>query len=203
MSAAQPALWAGVDVGGRRKGFHAAVVDWERLLEAPRVLHGANEVVRWALRWAPRVVAIDSPRTPAPDGQRSREGERQLARSVCGIRYTPDQAALEANRTYYEWIAQGLALYNALKGANLLVVECFPTASWTRWYAPRAGQSRGRWSARALATLEIRDLPSRLNQDERDAIGAAVTAREVEAGRCERFGDIVVPAQRHGKGGAS
>jgi hypothetical protein len=39
----------------------------------------------------------------------------------------------------------------------------------------------------------VSDLPPRTNQDSRDAIAAAWTARAYESGRCESFGEIVVP----------
>src|SRR5438093_12988976 len=96
-------VWAGVDVGGRRKGFHLAVVDGERLHAGPVRVASVRDAVRW-LRWrTPRLVAVDSPRSPAPDGLRSRPEERLLASSVCGIRFTPEGALLRRSR-YYEWI---------------------------------------------------------------------------------------------------
>ena len=83
--------WIGIDVGGRRKGFDAAVVHDD----GPVELHGRlglADVVAIVEAAAPRIVAIDSPRVCARAGQRSREGEQQVARSVCGIRWTPVQA---------------------------------------------------------------------------------------------------------------
>src|SRR5207247_4668529 len=129
-------VWAGVDVGGRRKGFHLALVDDERLHAGPVRVSSVPGAVRW-LRWrAPRLVAVDSPRSPAPDGLRSRPEERLLASRVCGIRFTPERALLRPSR-YYEWIVRGLELYSALEEAGLTVVECFPTASFTRWAGAR------------------------------------------------------------------
>lgn len=132
-------------------------------------------------------------------------GERQLARDVCRLRYTPTLAALERQRigsapTYYEWIEHGLELYAALDDAGLAAIEAFPTAGWTRWAGPRNGAPRGVWSAAALRRLPVRGVPRTLDQDERDAIGAAFMARECDAGRCEHYGDIVVPRRRgHGR----
>jgi len=116
-----------------------------------------------------------------------------VRRSVCGIRYTPDRLGLDANRTYYEWIGHGLELYEALADAQLHAVECFPTASWTCWWGPRGKATRARWSSQALASLGLGSVPDRLGQDARDAIGAALTAREAARGNVERFGFIVVP----------
>jgi len=44
-----------------------------------------------------------------------------------------------------------------------------------------------------LASLGVEDLPQRTNQDQRDAIAAAVTARQHTFGRTETFDEIVVP----------
>lgn len=72
-------------------------------------------------------------------------------------------------------------------------MEVFPTASWTRWSGPRGAVSRARWSRAALASLGVEDVPQRTNQDQRDAIAAAVTARQHTFGQTETFGEIVVP----------
>ncbi len=183
--------WAGVDVGGRRKGFHLALIEQGRLVVLEAVQAPAD-AARWLKERDPEVVAVDSPRRAAPDGERSREGERRLAWEVCGIRYTPDRARLSSNRTYYEWIFNGFDLYEQLELVGLSVVECFPTASWTRWGGKRSG-TRAAWSTRVLSGAGLAAVPERTNQDCRDAIGAALTARAHDEGETERFGDIAVP----------
>src|SRR5207244_2611819 len=95
--------WAGVDVGARRKGFHLAVVDTDGLCAGPTTCRTAVECVEWLRVQVVDVVAVDSPIATAPDGHSSRAEERELARNVCGIRYTPDRRALAANPRYYEW----------------------------------------------------------------------------------------------------
>jgi predicted nuclease with RNAse H fold len=186
------AVWAGVDVGGRRKGFHLALIDEQRVRAGPVRKATVAEAVRW-LRWrAPDLVAVDSPIEPAPDGMRSRPEERLLARSVCHIRYTPPRSALSRSR-YYEWILRGLALYAALDEAGLTAIECFPTASFTRWAGPRGTATRAAWTRAALSSLGLAGVPAALSQDGRDAIAAALTARALDQGRAERLGRIVVP----------
>ncbi len=184
-------MWAGVDVGGRRKGFHVAIVSDGGLVAGPERRGRVVEAAAWLRAHGPELVAVDSPRSPAPDGSRSRSCERDLARAVCGIRYTPERALL-ADNPYYEWILRGFELYELLE-QDVRVIECFPTASWTRWFGPRGTTTRAAWSRAALATFELADVPARLNQDGRDAIGAALTARAYDDGLYESFGEIVVP----------
>jgi predicted nuclease with RNAse H fold len=183
--------WMGVDVGGRRKGFDIALVIGRHLIDWRR-RQSVDQVVACVAESEPAVVAIDSPRSCAAPGHTHRPGEKELCDAVCGIRWTPPRAQLAGN-PYYEWIVEGLRLYDALRPLPVDVIECFPTASWTRWHGPRAGRRRSLWTREALAELELSDVPQRTNQDMRDAIAAALTARDYEHGRYERFGDIVVP----------
>lgn len=189
--------FAGVDVGGRRKGFHVAVLD-ARVVEL-FAARDSGDAVRWLGERRPAVVAVDSPYAAAPTGQRSRGDERRLARDVCGLRYTPDAETLRRrNDGYYGWILNGFRLYELLRSSarrfGWEVVECFPTASWTRWAGPRAGRPRSAWTGEALAALGLAGVPDRTNQDQRDAIAAAVTAQLHAEGLTQRFGEIVVPA---------
>jgi predicted nuclease with RNAse H fold len=189
--------WAGVDVGAG-KGFDAAVIDEDRVLAGPQRLTAIPAIVSWLREHRPCVVAVDSPRSAAPRGQRSRRDERELVRAgVCGIRYTPDAAALAANERYYAWIANGFELYAALlaaeREARWRVIECFPTATWSRLGGPRGTRSRARWSGEVLGGLGLAGVPGRINQDSRDAIGAAVTARLYGESRTQAFGEIMVP----------
>jgi predicted nuclease with RNAse H fold len=185
----------GVDVGGSRKGFDVAVIDRRRLVALER-RQSLDDVVARVASTRPAVVAIDSPRSCAPPGATHRQDERDLRATVrVGIRWTPARSELDGN-PYYEWILEGLALYAALERLPVEVIECFPTAAWTRLHGPRNGRSRAAWSNEALRSLNVEGLPERTNQDERDAIGAALTARAYSEGQAERFGEIVVPALR-------
>ena len=188
------AQWLGVDVGGERKGFDVALIDERRVLALKGGLD-CEEVVELVARARPMVVAIDSPCCCAPDGQTTRDGERQLAKSICGIRWTPDEGRVRAS-PYYAWIVEGLALFSALAAHDAEVVEVFPTASWTRWCSKRGSRSRSAWSRQGLASLGLVAVPDRTNQDQRDAIAAAVTARQHTQGLTETMGTIVVPSGR-------
>ncbi|HEY9287127.1 MAG TPA: DUF429 domain-containing protein [Candidatus Dormibacteraeota bacterium] len=190
------AVWVGVDVGGKRKGFDVAVIDDRRVL----ALHSrrtCEQVVGIVAEVQPAIVGIDSPGSCAPDGRTARDDELLLARSICGIRWTPDARHVHGS-LYYAWILEGLALFEALaaRGAahGAEVIEVFPTASWTRWHGKRGHRTRADWTCQGLAALGLESLPARTNQDQRDALAAAMTARQHSLGLTETIGDIVVPA---------
>jgi predicted nuclease with RNAse H fold len=188
------ARWIGVDVGGKRKGFDVAVIDESRLLTLLGRL-GLDSVVKLVDAEDPAVVGIDSPRCCAPVGRTARDGERFLARTICGIRWTPDRSTVEGN-PYYGWIIEGLRLFAALADRDVDVIEVFPTASWTRWFGSRGASSRALWTEQGVKRLGLDGVPGRTNQDERDAIAAAVTARQYGKGSTEALGEIVVPVSR-------
>lgn len=147
------ARWLGVDVGGRRKGFDVALIDGRRILALEGRLT-REQVVELVETHRPAVVAIDSPRCCAPDGQKTRKCEHLVNDAICRIRWTPDEDRVRGN-PYYAWIEQGLALYDALGVFGADVIEVFPTASWTRLLGSRGNQSRAAWSRRGLAYLSL------------------------------------------------
>jgi predicted nuclease with RNAse H fold len=185
--------WLGVDVGGERKGHDVALIDSNRLLALQSRLDRAA-VAELVDRAQPAVVAIDSPCSCAQPGSTSRDSERELASSICGIRWTPDERAVYENE-YYAWVVQGLALFDALAGCGAEVIEVFPTASWTRWLGRRGDRTRTGWTRDGLRLLDLGGLPGATNQDQRDAIAAALTARLYDRGLTETIGEIVVPVR--------
>lgn len=191
--------YVGVDVGGARKGFHLCALAGKAIVAGPLQVLDAEEAAAWIAGQGPAVIAVDSPCTSAEAGATSRPGELALNREICGIRWTPERGRLEGN-PYYEWIVHGFELYRALENAvasDTVVIEVFPTASWTQWTGKRQGRRRARWTREALSSLGIEQLPQRrLNQDDRDSIAAAVTARQHDEGQTRVFDPIVVPAGR-------
>jgi len=198
---ASPQLrWIGIDVGGRRKGFHVAGVDGALRTELA-AFAGPDAVARvagWAEARQPSRIAIDSPATWALEGEGSRPCEREFARArICGIRFTPDERTAAARTDgYYEWIAYGLELWEEMGSRGLPLIECFPTASWTQWIGARDSRTRARWTRDGLneldrqGTLRCEQVG---NQDERDAVAAALTALQYEHQPMQKFGPLTVP----------
>ena len=191
--------WVGIDVGGRRKGFHLCAVSEDLTVELAHVQHPSHAsemATQWVGNRDPWCVAIDNPAAWAPPTERSRPCEREFARAgICGIRYTPSaEAAGMRTDTHYEWIEHGLELWAELRARGVEVIECFPTASWTQWCGAREG-SRAAWTRRGLARL-MPSPPGARNQDERDSVAAALTARQAERRpkSVVRFEALVVPA---------
>jgi predicted nuclease with RNAse H fold len=195
----------GVDVGGKKKGFHGCAIEGRRIVAGPTRLRSVAEAVKWTAGLAPTTVALDSPCEPAADGDPSRADERTFnAARICHIRWTPERRKLRG--AYYAWILHGLELYAALAAAvpGAEPIEVFPTASWTEWIGPRDGRRRAAWTGAGIekvgeSELDLTDLAAmtgkpRLNQDDRDAIAAALTARWHEEGRTTPYGKIIVPA---------
>ena len=171
-----------------------AVRAWGRVLALQSHLTRV-QVVDLAMKHRPAVIAIDSPCCCAPEGRTARDGELQLARSICGIRWTPDAKHVHES-AYYAWILEGLALFQALAAHDVEVIEVFPTASWTRWHGKRTPRTRAVWTRHGLAALGLGSVPARTNQDQRDAIAAAMTARQHSLDLTETMGGIVVPIGR-------
>ena len=146
-------------------------------------------------RW-PRSRSIARARRPRRGRRAGTPRRSSRRRRICGIRWTPEKTKLKGN-SYYEWIVNGLHLYDVLDDLSADLVEVFPTASWTRWVGPRGLKTRARWTRQGLGQLEIGGLPDRrLNQDDRDAIAAALTAQQFSEGSCDLFGEIAVPHPR-------
>lgn len=185
--------FAGVDVGGARKGFDVAIVDSHGALRLPPARRLDAERVRTLIeQFAPVLVAIDSPCSAACSGETARRGELFLNREVCGIRWTPDEDTIAVG-DHHDWIRRGRTLFELLRADGRPTIEVFPTASWTRWHGRRAGRRRSVWSREALSRLGVTGVPARTSQDLRDAIAAAVTAYQDWCEETERFGEIVVP----------
>ena len=184
----------GVDVGGPAKGFDVAVIDGRRVVELCSRC-SRDDVLGLAGVRRPDAIGIDSPAGCAPPGEKSRAGERALASEVCPIFYTPQESVVRSGHPFYRWMVEGFSLYEGLAAQlpGVPVTEVFPSAAWTVWAGKREGRSKARWSAGALRKARLQGVPSRLSQDARDALGAALVAALYLRGETEDFGGIAVP----------
>jgi hypothetical protein len=57
----------------------------------------------------------------------------------------------------------------------------------------RGSRSRAAWTREGLRRLRLKGIPEKTNQDARDAIAAALTARLYDVEWTEAFGEIEVP----------
>ena len=189
------ARWIGVDVGGKRKGFDVAVIDDQRVLDLRNHLSCAPRSPPWSLEHHPNVVAVDSPRTCAPDGQTARDDEPP-ARQV-DLRHPLDTRGKPGARERLLRLDPRRASICSRRSP-----PAGPRSS--RCSRPPRGlagtESEARGPARpgageALAALGLDGRPAWTNQDQPDAIAAAMTGRQHSLGRTETIGAIVVPAR--------
>jgi predicted nuclease with RNAse H fold len=122
----------GVDVGGRKKGFHCAILPV-----------GSNDVVRLVHNQTPESVAamvralagtvlcaIDCPPRSQLLGPESRFAERELHRQGYRVQWTRRQTHEPA-----EWMVHGEQLWRALSALpNVTTIESFPSVA-VRWLA--------------------------------------------------------------------
>ena len=188
------AITVGVDVGGAAKGFDVCVADGAQVLDLESGCT-VDEVVAVVKAHGARAAGIDSPDSCAAPGEKSRPGERQVAREVCPIFYTPEESVVRSGHPFYGWMCEGLDLYEALAAGapRTKRVEVFPSAAWTVWAGKRDDRPKSRWSRLALKRVGVRGLPQRCSQDARDAVGAALVAGLYLAGETVSYGGIAVP----------
>lgn len=199
----------GIDVGGRRKGFHAVALRNGRYAgqlataEAEDLGHWCREEI------GAGVIAIDAPCRWSPDG-RPRSCERELMAQGIRCFASPSRArALHHPTDYYGWMLQGEALYRAIEPSHPLLAalpitgpvcfETFPHAiTWhLRGGNARAADKRAQRSE-LLQQAEIDPAPL-ISIDGIDAALCALAAHQVtRGGVCHTYGDpesgwIVVP----------
>lgn len=201
----------GVDVGGRRKGFHAVAMDGTGFL-ARRQTSSVEQLAGWCRdEIGARLVAIDAPcRWRAGHGARA--AERELLQQGIRCFLTPTRrAALAHPKDYYEWMLRGAELFRALEPTHPLCREtpsadaagCFETFPHAITWHLRGGRAEAaKKRAQRLALLRRHGGydASLVNMDWIDAALCAVVAAMAAAARPlklygeERTGYIIVPA---------
>jgi predicted RNase H-like nuclease len=104
-----PECVVGIDVGGKRKGFHAVALR-DRTFTTKGSADPA-EIVEGCLQWGASVVAVDAPCCWSQSSS-SRLPERELAEKGIYCFATPTRAqALAHQRRFYDWVFNGESLY--------------------------------------------------------------------------------------------
>jgi predicted nuclease with RNAse H fold len=189
----------GIDVGGKRKGFHAVVLR-NGVLEKP--IHSANpaDIMRWCREQNADIIAVDAPCGWSISGS-SRLAERQLKLSGNKIHCfaTPTRAHAVAHRKgFYGWVFNGEELYRLLKPhyplfdgrprQGPLCFETFPHAIVCA-LAGKVIPAKPKRIRRIEALREQKyDVTLLSNIDFIDAALCAVTAEKFRIGRIMRFG---------------
>jgi predicted nuclease with RNAse H fold len=195
----------GIDVGGKRKGFHAVALIGGQFVHRKTDLDPTH-IVAWCLQQKAKVIAIDAPCHWSLTGS-SRRAERCLA--VKGIRCfaTPKRTRAEAVN-FYQWMLNGEMLYQELAAhytlfdgkriADPICFETFPHAIVCAMAERVVSSERKAEVRRAVLQSRSYDTRNLPNIDFIDAALCAVTAEEFRKGCYQCYGDcdegyIVVP----------
>jgi predicted nuclease with RNAse H fold len=196
----------GIDVGGKRKGFHAMVLRCGSFVNKKTDPDPAV-IVEWCLEQKATVVAVDAPCAWSQSGS-SRLAERELALAGEKIHCfaTPTRVRAKSHRKgFYDWVFNGEKLYMQLRqhyplfNGEQCCIETFPHAV----VCAMAGQvisakpkAKVRRKALQDRGYDVSGLP---NIDYVDAAICAVAADEFHKDNYQLFGNreegfIIVPA---------
>lgn len=194
-----PAVVAGIDVGGQKKGFHAVLLEGNRY-QGQLASCDPQEIVRWCINSGAKVVGVDAPCAWCPeakdkDSKKGRPAERELKAGRIQSFYSPTQREAESHPTdFYGWMKNGQRLYTALKqhyalyagtaGPGLICFETFPHAVVWALNGGRVPANGKATSRRAILSKYGVNIAPLKNIDLVDAALCAWTAH------CMRIGDI-------------
>jgi len=203
----------GIDVGAKRKGLDAVLLDDSMVPSEARRHAGLEEIAELIRQVRPDVVAIDSPPAWGRSPGGSRLTEQEIRRFGIQSFGTPSDLK-KASSVFYDWMRAGFEVFEAAAREGFerygsgpvagKAIEVFPHASAVvlAGCLPPRGVSRGRakreWRRGVLRAqgVETDDLPS---TDQVDAALAALTGLYALRGRCFAPGNpaegvIVLPS---------
>jgi predicted nuclease with RNAse H fold len=190
---------AGVDVGGRRKGFHAVALDSDGSITGRRASCDPEEIVAWCAELGTRLVAVDAPCAWSTDG-RSRPAEAALKKVRIQCFSTPTREAALAHATdHFGWMLNGERLFQALAPSFPLTfaaavsepgsIETFPQAVACALAGQRVSAKQKGTVRRDLLRRQGLDLSLLTNIDFVDAALCAVAASYVLRGNARSYGE--------------
>lgn len=208
-SSQHPLIVAGVDVGGKRKGFHAvALRDGEHLDQMTS--RDAAQVAAWCREVSACFIGVDAPCRWSADG-RARPAERELMKEKIWCFSTPTQAVAEAHpKGHYDWMLAGAELFEhlepdsplfsggAINPAGAACFETFPHAVTCALRGTIVSAKNKRKDRTALLEKAGIKLPLRSSIDTIDAALCALVAEKFADNSIKSYGDpesgfIVLP----------
>jgi predicted nuclease with RNAse H fold len=198
----------GIDVGGRRKGFHAVFVE-DMKVQDVYACSEPQKVYQWCVTCSARAIGVDAPCHWSLDG-RQRTAEREMAADHISCSSTPTEATAIAHPTdYYGWMHAGMRLYGALRPTFPLLSNnkkdgcCFETFPYavSRALAGAEKEPKPKVAFRrdVLRAAGLTDLSKLRNIDFVDAALCAIAAIDLLRGAERQYGRetdglIIVPS---------
>ncbi len=194
-------ITVGIDVGGKRKGFHGVALDGNRMIGK---IHSCevDELIHWCTQDVNAdLVSVDAPCRWAKDGK-SRPAEQQLMARRIQCYSTPLRPIAVVHPTnFYGWVLQGEELYAALErhfplytGQKLEVSRiCFETFPHAITWHLRGGDAVGELKAvqrRELLQEAKIDTASFHNMDFIDAALCALAAKSFSENDFSLYGEV-------------
>lgn len=195
-----PPICIGIDVGGPRKGFHAAAIAGGRLVERFASADAAG-VAAWCREVRASLIAIDAPCRWRGSSGGVRAAERELVRAGYRCFWTPTRrTALSHPTGFFDWMLEGERLYEALASTHPLALgapvagaaacfETYPHAAACRLadamldVRHKRKDRVGVLEARGIDTSQLR------SQDAVDAAVCAVVADVAARGEADWLGE--------------
>lgn len=206
------AVVAGIDVGGRKKGFHLVILRGRKVLCS--VNSGCPEIlVRQCNDLGAQIVGIDSPCRWGKPGS-GRIAERALAKKRIFSFSTPTLESAQANPSgFYNWMLNGVRVYEAFAATHPLLTdsnysggnvcfETFPHAITCAMLGSHlASAKKKRIQRRKLLDDVGVDTNCLKSVDDLDAALCALTAVFLKQGQTKAYGDadsgyIFVPSSQ-------
>lgn len=207
MSQAGPIV-VGVDVGGKRKGYHAVALHGYHCIDKIATL-SASSIVEWCKQKQAIAIGVDAPCQWSQSG-RARTAERALMNEGIWCFATPTlEMAMSHPKDHYGWMIAGAELFSLLKthyrlfdghpvDSTPVCFETFPQAVACALAGDIVSAKRKSSVRRKLLSNIGIDASTLPNIDFVDAALCAVSAQSMLAGNFNYYGDtlegfIVVP----------
>lgn len=181
----------GIDVGGRKKGFHAVALENGAYL-GQKNTSAVDELIYWSVQAiGAQIIAVDAPCYWSSDG-RARPAERALMKQgIFCFSSTTREKAVSHTTDYYGWMLRGEQLYQALAvthpiGNSSSGRFCFETFPHAITWQLRGGDANARRKRAERAEL-LRKIgihfKDRVGIDTMDAALCAYMAHLVATGK--------------------